>query len=262
MQGMRPTHALESLREKLRRLAELRETLVIPLLMDEASVIDRYLVSEIYDNVREALRERPECDIDVIIHSGGGDADAAYHIAIILQNLCRGKLSMVIPRYAKSAATLLACGGDVIVMGLPSELGPVDPQVQDPTSGRWVSVSSIDNALRYLSTLNRSPLLEELCKRIPVLEIGDYQRLRDHIKDLLTGLLTRRMFRDDPEGEEKAKSIAASLVERYSYHGRAITKSEAESLGLKVEQWDDEAWKLVWEAYRIFEQAVLVEGVR
>lgn len=139
---------LQALREKVDELSAMRNSLVVPILMDETSVIDYYLVSEIYDKVSQALKEKERENIDVILHSGGGDADAAYHIALILQNLCKGKLSMIVPRYAKSAATLLACGGDVIVMCLPSELGPIDPQVQDPTSGRWVSVSSVTSTIK------------------------------------------------------------------------------------------------------------------
>lgn len=257
---MHSKSALQELEEKLKELQESRKTLVVPLLMDEASSIDYYTVSEVYEQVRRALHEQKAQDIDVIIHSGGGDADAAYHIAVILQELCKGKLTMIVPRFAKSAATLLACGGDVIVMDLPSELGPLDPQVQDPTSGRWVSVSSIEGTLKYLSTLNRSPLLEELCKRIPILEVGDYQRIRNHMKTLLKDLLIRRMFKDDENKEAKAEQIATQLVEGYSYHGKAITKSEAEQIGLKVEQLPEDQWKLVWEIFRIFEKEVLVRG--
>lgn len=108
--------------------------------------------------------------------------------------------------------------------------------------------------------MGKGPLLEELCKRIPVFEIGDYQRLKSHIKGLLVELLTNRMFRKERDGGKKAQEIAKKLVEGYSYHGKAITKFEAEELGLKIEQLKDEEWSLVWDIFRIFESAVLVRG--
>ena len=38
----------------------------------------------------------------------------------------------IVPLQAKSAATMLALGGDEIVMGLHSRLGPIDPQILIP----------------------------------------------------------------------------------------------------------------------------------
>jgi len=62
-------------------------------------------------------------DIHVILDSNGGDADAAYHIAKIIDQNFSGTIKYIIPRFAKSAATLLACGGNKIVMGETSEFG-------------------------------------------------------------------------------------------------------------------------------------------
>lgn len=46
-------------------------------------------------------------DIHVIIESGGGDADAAYHIAKLIDTHFTGIIKYIVPRYAKSAATLV-----------------------------------------------------------------------------------------------------------------------------------------------------------
>ena len=68
-------------------------------------------------------------NINVIIESGGGDIDAAYHISKLIHSSFSGIVKYIIPRFAKSAATLLVCGGNKIVMGDMSELGPLDPQI-------------------------------------------------------------------------------------------------------------------------------------
>ena len=57
---------------------------------------------------------------------------------------------MVVPDIAKSAATIFALGADQIVMGSPSDLGPIDPQVLVPDRG-YVSakgvIAAVDDAL-------------------------------------------------------------------------------------------------------------------
>jgi ClpP class serine protease len=74
--------------------------------------------------------------LDLMLHTSGGDVDQAERIVL----LCRkrvgktGSFRVVIPDSAKSAGTLIAIAGDEIVMGDPSELGPIDPQIQITTA--------------------------------------------------------------------------------------------------------------------------------
>ena len=133
--------SLKSLIEELERI---RDSKIIMLTMDESRSIDGYLVSQIYDLMEQKVKENgPLKNLDVIIHSNGGDADAAYHVAKILRGYCHEKLTFIVPRFAKSAATLLCCSGDSIVMDKPSELGPVDPHRLDYIRGVAFSVLSI-----------------------------------------------------------------------------------------------------------------------
>jgi len=47
-----------------------------------------------------------------------------------------------VPRYAKSAATLLALGADRILLGKFAEIGPLDAQFDDPE--REYRLSALD----------------------------------------------------------------------------------------------------------------------
>lgn len=248
------SRALEEMTRELDELTKIRGTFIVPILMDETRSISHYFVSEAYDRLLNSSITTK--NIDVLIHSAGGDADAAYHLATILQEICEGKLTMIVPRYAKSAATLLACGGDVIIMDLPSELGPIDPQLEDPITGRYISGSSVRNTIKYIQELS-GPLLRELCQRLPVIQIGDHESLVKHIEECLEELLCERMFKGEAE---KAKKIAEKLTTGYSYHGRAITLREAKKIGLKIETLPREQWQKIWKIFRIFEKEVLVRG--
>jgi len=254
------SESISQMEELCEKLSKQRNSTVIPLLMDETRSITHYLVSEVYDQIKSIeeqglLKE----DVDVILHSGGGDVDAAYHLGLILQGVCKGNLTIIIPRYAKSAATLLACSGNTIAMDLPSELGPIDPQIEDPTTKRWVSILSITKTIDFLKTLEKGPLLEELAKRIPVLEIGDYDRLIRHVCTCVEELLLRRMLKNDKNRKELASKIAKALTQKFQHHGMCIDISKAKEIGLKVVQLPPEQWKIVWKIFRIFEAEFLVD---
>lgn len=68
-------------------------------------------------------------EIDFIIHSPGGSADDAYRIIKILKSNFH-TVNIIVPLFAKSAATLLALGGDRIVLDNFAELGPLDVQLR------------------------------------------------------------------------------------------------------------------------------------
>ncbi len=75
----------------------------------------------------------------LIVHSPGGSAEATEAIV----NYVRSKFSNVrvfVPHAAMSAATMLACSGNSIVMGKHSFLGPIDPQ--------FIVQSDVGTALR------------------------------------------------------------------------------------------------------------------
>ena len=69
--------------------------------------------------------------IDVIVDSSGGDIDAAYNLSNLFRRFAKEELNFIVPRWAKSAATLLVCSGDKIFMAPVTELGPLDPQITD-----------------------------------------------------------------------------------------------------------------------------------
>ena len=67
-------------------------------------------------------------EIDFIINSPGGSPADAYRIIRTLRNNFK-VVNIIVPYWAKSAATLLALGGSTIVMDEFGELGPLDTQI-------------------------------------------------------------------------------------------------------------------------------------
>src|SRR5207302_1902999 len=75
----------------------------------------------------ECTHNIPGPNIDVLLHSPGGLAEAAESIVKLLRSKYTD-VRFIIPSMAKSAATMLALSGNTLVMDEVSELGPTDPQ--------------------------------------------------------------------------------------------------------------------------------------
>lgn len=84
--------------------------------------------------MEDQIKEPPEqVEIDLWLHSPGGDAHAAYKLAMMLRTAA-SRVRVVVPDYAKSAATLLALVGDEIYLAPGADLGPLDAQMPDEGS--------------------------------------------------------------------------------------------------------------------------------
>ncbi len=235
----------------LSELEKLRGNAVFPLLYSWNRLIAKPDVDKVYDCL---LKMGSQPKLDVIIFSRGGDPDQAYVIGNLLQSFVSEKLTVIVPRYAKSAATLIVCSADEVAMSPASELGPIDLIVEMEINGkrRYISVISIMELMNMIRSgwfgdmaLKVTELID---KRLPLLELGDYGRLTDHTVNLAERLLIRRMWRDDPE---HAKRIAKELCKDYKSHGAAIVASDLESK-LKMAKLGEEVWKLVWDLHKLW----------
>ena len=83
----------------------------------------------------------PNHNVDLLLHTKGGNIDAAEKLMEMLRKLVdSAKLRIIVPEFAKSAGTVMVLGADSVVMSDTSELGPIDPQT--PLFGRWQSVQN------------------------------------------------------------------------------------------------------------------------
>lgn len=217
--------------------------------------ISHGLVDKVYDDLREKYPDG--CDkMIVVVSSGGGNIDEAYNLALLFRRYGSERLLFVVPRWAKSAATLLVCGGDEILMGPIAELGPLDPQITEtnPLDGRHEHFSPlhIKSTLDLINSQyndgNRE-LANALIGRLQFpLTLGSYRKSLDLGKDYLGRLLTSRMLADD---QDQVENIADKLVEGYVDHSACINADEASGMGLVANELTGEALDLAWEIHRL-----------
>ena len=93
--------------------------------------------------------------LDLVLHSPGGYAESAEHIVEYLRSNYE-EVRVIVPYLAMSAATLIACSADEVLMGTQSALGPIDPQIPVPAENGMRAVAAHDIIGQYEEVLCKS----------------------------------------------------------------------------------------------------------
>jgi ClpP class serine protease len=193
-------------------------------------------------------------NFDLLLQSPGGDIDAAEKIVYMCREI-GGEFSVIIPEYAKSAATLIALASDEVIMGLASEIGPIDAQLAGPGPGGATFQTSAQSFIDEFDRIKKevddtgklSPAYFPLLEGINLGFIRMCRNLMDRSQKFAEKWLKKYMLRDNPEG---AEALAADLcnVKKWLSHGVVIDADQATSLGVKVKKLsqDDDLWKQIW----------------
>ena len=192
--------------------------------------------------------------LTMIINSPGGDGLAAERIVNVCRSYSQDKFEIIIPKMAKSAATMIAFGAQKIWLSETSELGPIDPQVL--IGKRGVSahsiVASYEDLLRQAVKTkgNIEPYLQQLMRydAAEVKRLRVSQRLSESIA--ITALQTG-MLKDKSEQEIRGCIKPFIDPEVTSAHGRRIGIVTAGGCGLSIGTiaLDSTLWATLWELY-------------
>ena len=207
----------------------------------------------------EVIRRLDGPAVDVLMESPGGSAEATEAIVRLLRQKF-DDIRFIIPNVAKSAATMMAMSGNVLVLDDSSELGPIDPQfVFHREAGSFVSPAHAILDQFDWATKEITDHPENLSVWIPILnQYGPSLLVECHAalelsKRLVREWLETYMFSGEPDAKKKAKRIAKYLAdyEEHLSHGRPITMSDLEPLGVKIIDLnqDPTLTELVWNVY-------------
>jgi hypothetical protein len=118
-------HAPRYLRQAIiKRIQERAQCRLICYVCGGMSAIDRDDAVGFVDLLHNVV---DGVDLDLLLHTGGGDIDAAEKlITMVRTKVGNARLRVVVPDYAKSAGTLMVLGADSVVMSDTSELGGLD----------------------------------------------------------------------------------------------------------------------------------------
>jgi len=198
------------------------------------------IIDEDIQGFMEAIHGLKGDQLDLLLHTGGGSAEATDAIVSYLRQKFNN-IRIIIPQAAMSAGTMLACSADEIVMGKHSFIGPIDPQFILQTSVGVQAVPAhaiIEQFEKAQKEIGDNPKLLNswlpmLSQYGPALLIQCKNQI-DFGKQLVENWLNNFMFKG------KDGSDAKKIAEYLSNHGNFKTHSKhlninlAKSLGLVV----------------------------
>lgn len=193
----------------------------------------------------EAVHGLEQGPLDLMLHSPGGDPNAAQAIMSYLRDQGFGPIRAIVPVSAMSAATMMALSCDEILLGHHSQLGPIDPQlsITTPEGPRSAPAQAIldqfDDAKKQCA---ESP--EALAAWLPILRgygpglLSQCKAAQAMAQELVAAALEKYMFADLSPAQRGPKAAATAQWfndhATHRSHGRAVRIDDARKAGVKV----------------------------
>jgi len=183
--------------------------------------------------------------LDIVLHSPGGRAEATEAIVKYARSKFRD-IRVFVPHEAMSAATMLACAANRVVMGRQSYLGPIDPQFQLETALGVQSVPAqaiLDQFARakkectedranlavWVPSLQQyGPALLEQCENAMALS-------QELVSSWLETWMLRRSRKRKDQSQQIAEALSGSGHQRLRTHARPLDRSYLRSLGMRID---------------------------
>lgn len=251
-------------RQKLyKKLEEKRGFPLIVYVTSTRPNIDGKIAADVLAPLIDQIQELPESakEVDFLIESMGGDALASWRIISLLRSKVK-KINILIPGSAFSAATILALGGDSIVLGKYGCLGPIDPQITMNKKDGTQENFAYEDVVAFLDFTTSDVGLSEqefkleafkmLCEVLQPSALGFAKRASSLAVEIGEKLLLTHMG-DSTEVRTKAHAIATKLNKSFFSHGHALYKEEAKEIGLNIVNVTDEIDKIMWDIHVSFE---------
>lgn len=196
----------------------------------------------------EAVSNIKTRELDLIIHSPGGSAEAAESVMEYLRDRF-DHIRAVVPHAAMSAATMMALACDEVIMGSHSQLGPVDPQFTIPTpdgprtAPAQLILDQFERAKRECQDPKNVPAWIPIIRGtyIPgLLSVCESQLAL--AEEFVAKSLAEHMLADEENAEEKAQAAAQWFAdhEQFRSHSRRVGRNQARANGIKVQDLEDQ----------------------
>ena len=215
------------------------------------------------DMLEEVLQNSDMSDgqLILLLNTPGGDALTAERIINICRNYAKNNFSVIVPKMAKSAGTMICLGAEQIGMSLTSELGPIDPQILiNDENGNAVKYQAAHEIIESYEDLMRKansskgriePFLQQLSRfdARDIRGIKSAQALSESIA--INSLKRGRQFRRLSIADIKKKIKPFLDPKHTKVHGRPIYYDTAKNCGLDIKLFDlkSEIWEIVWKLY-------------
>jgi len=222
----------------------------------QIDLTDKTAFSDLLDGI-------PGDQIDILLHSSGGVAEAAEQLVTLIRSRF-SHVRYIVPHTATSAATLMVLSGDSVAMDDRSTLGPIDPQIVIPIQHGQIRIpahSYVQGFLKAKEAIEENP--DTAAAYLPLLSKYDLylleicQNALNLSRSLAEEWLRTYMLRNHGDRDKLASSISMELSDHAKYlsHQRPISINRAKELGLVVTDLRDlpELRDSLWRLYCMIE---------
>jgi hypothetical protein len=211
------------------------------------------IIDEDLQALLEVLHGLTSPNLDIILHSPGGSAEATEAIVVYLRKRYK-HIRVVVPHVAMSAATMWACAADTILMGPQSSLGPIDPQMRvvigEGALGMVPAQAILDQfemARQEASKPGGLSAWVPILRQYGVALLIQSQDALDLSEELVKEWLRKYMLAGTKYAARDARRIARALADHQmsKSHGRHLDRDRARTIGgghvgLKVENMESD----------------------
>jgi hypothetical protein len=202
------------------------------------------ITDEDIQGLMEVLYELKAKTLDLVLHSPGGSPEAAEGIVTYLRSKFED-IRVIVPQAAMSAATMIACAANRIVMGKHSFLGPIDPQfiLQTPLGVQAVPAHAILDQFTRAQEECKNPQL--MASWLPILSqygpglLVQCKNAIDLGEQLVGSWLNAFMFNGKTPNPSAVIAKKLSSHNEFKSHARHIAIQQARELGLVVDALED-----------------------
>lgn len=201
----------------------------------------------------------PGTPVDLLLNSPGGDIDAAEKLSLLIRKRAgKAPVRVIVPDFAKSAATLIALGANTILMSDTSELGAIDPQVDVADANGHLQTLSAQSYLDafhlHADNLKNDPddpVARLMLGKMEPATVRKLERMTERSRSIAEALLGQSMIKDTNQAAQIAKQL--SDTNRWQSHGQMISHENARGLGLDITYLapHDQLWTMYWRLYSL-----------
>lgn len=176
--------------------------------------------------------------LDIILHSPGGTWEAAEQIVCYLRKKYN-HIRVIVPMNAMSAATMLSCAADEIIIAKHGALGPIDPQINF-IGGTLPAQTIIDDINLAKEEIAKNPgtavLWLDKIRNYPSYNycVAAIKASKDRVQEWLKDY----MKLDKNIAQHAAEWLGDQTI--HGSHGRPIGYDKLKNLNLKVKLLEDD----------------------
>lgn len=234
------------------QLGAMREhPLLVLYYPDEGGLMDALDTEDCYKVLRRDLNPDSRVpELDVLLHTYGGDPTAAYRLAKCLRYFA-DRVTFLVPECAYSAGTLLVLSGNEVRFGHNAGISPID--VSLVSEYEHIELTAIDYYMQFVrdsqdgiqrvlkqhgltaASQVGSDLLCRLVDQVQAIKVGSYYRQRMLTREYATELLDRFMLAGIPNAPGRRNKLLHNLLFTAPAHEFQVDYDQSIAYGVVAE---------------------------